>query len=266
MNYWTQLSCEFAQQRNYLDEIYRIYPIISNLRREISENKIGKIKSAFDLRENSKLIKELLGLKLFPVKDSYVAFLKCDKTAIERNPNTVNRIAGNLYQLGFEQIIDNCTQPKESNRQMGPMFKRWIDGGALGARIIKDEEEFLNCNENCILNIGDTAMKNFAERYLGYRRDKGLDFIARFNGIYVIAEAKFITDFGGHQTGQFDDAVNTLQSTFEEKIVENQVIAISIMDGVIYIKNKRKFYKYLKENPDKIILSALLLREFLYSL
>ena len=34
MNYWTKLSVDFAQQRNYLDELYKVYPITPNLRRE----------------------------------------------------------------------------------------------------------------------------------------------------------------------------------------------------------------------------------------
>lgn len=28
MNYWTQLSIEFANQRNYLDELFKVYPTI----------------------------------------------------------------------------------------------------------------------------------------------------------------------------------------------------------------------------------------------
>ena len=42
---------------------------------------------------------------------------------------------------------------------------------------------------------------HWAKKTLGYTRNKGLDFIARFNGKYVIGEAKFLTDFGGHQIG-----------------------------------------------------------------
>ena len=36
-------------------------------------------------------------------------------------------------------------------------------------------------------------MMDFARRNFGYGRDKGLDFIARYNGRYVIGEAKFIS-------------------------------------------------------------------------
>lgn len=129
MNYWTQLSIEFANQRNYLDELYKVYPISPNLRREIPEDKIKCIQEAFDLRDNEELVRQLLDIELFPIKDSYVAYLKRDKTSLKRNPNTVNRIAGILYQMGFDAIIDKATEPKETNRQIGPMFKHWLDKG-----------------------------------------------------------------------------------------------------------------------------------------
>lgn len=27
MNHWTELSIEFAEQKNYLDELFRVYPL-----------------------------------------------------------------------------------------------------------------------------------------------------------------------------------------------------------------------------------------------
>lgn len=266
MNYWTQLSVAFANQRNYLDELYRVYPITPNLRRDIPETKERNIRLAFDAGDNKELVMQLLDLDLFPLKDSYVAYLKKDRTSIERNPQTINRIAGNLYHMGFDEIIKKCTEPKETNRQIGPMFKRWIDRGVLGAPVKNNAEEFLNCEENCIYNASDSEMKNFANRYLGYTREKGIDFIAKFAGKYVIAEAKFLTDFGGHQNAQFDDAVRTMQQDFSEKLVENEVVPIAIMDGVLYIQGGNKMYTYLCNHPEQTIISSLLLREFLFSL
>ncbi len=73
MNYWTQLSIEFANQRNYLDELYKVYPISPNLRREISAESSQAIESHFLHKNNVELVKELLKLDLFPLKDSYVA-------------------------------------------------------------------------------------------------------------------------------------------------------------------------------------------------
>jgi len=36
MNLWTQKSIELAAQSNYLDQLYRVYPMSINLRRELS--------------------------------------------------------------------------------------------------------------------------------------------------------------------------------------------------------------------------------------
>ena len=266
MNYWTKLSVDFAQQRNYLDELYKIYPITPNLRRQIPKGHEDKVREAFKNNNNVMLVKELLELDLFPIKDSYVAYLKRDKSAIERNPQTVNRIAGTLFQMGIEEIIDKCTEPKETNRQIGPMFKRWVDKGTIGVPIFHDSDEFLNYSDNCIFNASDAEMEKFARTYLGFKREKGIDFIAKFNNKYVIAETKFMTDMGVHQNAQFDDADRTMQSSFHDKKVPIEVIPIAIMDGVLFIKGGHKLYKYLENNPEQTIISALLIREFLYSL
>lgn len=266
MNYWTQLSRDFASQRNYLDELYKVYPISPNSRRPISQEKELKIKRAFDSRNNSELIRQLLSLDLFPLKDSYVAFLKRDPAALARNPETINRLAGNLYHLGFAEMMDKCTQPKETNRQIGPMFKRWLDQGTLGAAIIRSSAAFLASTSNCVFNASDLEMQKFAHQYLGYNREKGIDFIAKFNDKYIFAETKFLTDFGDHQNAQFADAISTLSAPLAAKAVPNEVIRIAILDGVLYIKGHNKMSKYLEEHTEQLIMSSLVLREFLYSL
>ncbi len=38
MNYWTQLSIEFANQRNYLDELFSVYPTIPDGITEIDKH------------------------------------------------------------------------------------------------------------------------------------------------------------------------------------------------------------------------------------
>lgn len=265
MNIWTQRSVDFASQRNYLDELFRVYPISPNERREIDDNTISRIEGAFNNQNNEDLIRELLNLELFPIKDSYVAYLRRDRTAIERNPRTINRIAGNLYNLGFNEVINRATEPKETNRQIGPMFKNWLNTNPFGTPIYNNHQDFLDSEEDCILNMSDEEMKRFANQYLGYTREKGIDFLGKFNNKYIIGETKFLTDFGGHQDAQFDDAVSTAQSDFSGKAVENEVIPIAIMDGVLYIQGNNKMYRYINENNDMIIISALLLGEFLYS-
>lgn len=265
MNIWTEKSINLANQRNYLDLLYKVYPMSINLKREIDENVVKKIKKYYDDRENSDFLKILLEQDIFPIKDSYIAYLKRDKTAIERNPNTVNRISSMLYEMGWNEILEKLTVPKETNRQIGPLFKKWIDLKYLGANITKDAEVFLNSADNIIFNSSDAEMKEFAKKYLGYNRDKGLDFIAKFNKKFLIGEAKFLTDFGGHQNAQYEDAISTLKTPLSKTNYE--VIKIAILDGVLYIKSNNKMYKSLSNfSNDEVIISAVLLRDYLYSI
>ncbi len=77
----------------------------------------------------------------------------------------------------------------------------------------------------------------------------------------MIGEAKFLTDFGGHQNAQFNDAISTIQSE------DIKAIKIAILDGVLYIKGRNKMYKAIIETYKNYnIMSALVLREFLYQL
>ena len=266
MNYWTELSVEFANQKNYLDSLFKVYPMSPNIRREMDSCKWEEIADAFNKQDNDRLVRGLLNLELFPIKDSYVAYLKRDKTSIDRNPKTVSRIAGHLYELGIGGIFEKCTEPKETNRQMGPLFKRWIDKGTLGLKVFKSVSDFMNYQGDGILNCSDAEMESFARTYLGYDHEKGLDFVARYNSIYVIGEAKFLTDFGGHQDAQFNDAISTITSDLLPNKLGCQVIKIAICDGVLYIKNNQKMHRHLQKHDEQIVLSSLLLNDFIHSL
>ncbi len=122
-------------------------------------------------------------------------------------------------------------------------------------------EAFLSNEKDAILKATDEEKRKFAKQHLNYNRDKGLDFVARFNRKYVIAEAKFLSDFGGSQNSDFEDAIATL----EAKDVE--AVKIAILDGVLYLEGNSKMHKFIT-NPykDFKIMSALVLREYLYQL
>ena len=254
MNIWTQMSYEFANQRNYLDELFQVYPTIPDGIREINQELWQQVEIAFNSQDNLSLLNTLLKFDLFPIKDSYVAYLKRDPSSIERNPQTVNRLCGRLYEMGLNKIYEKCTEPKETNRQIGPLFKRWIERGSLGIQPV-EKEIFLSSNENAILKGSDEEMKQFAVEYLGYQGTKGLDFIGLFNGRYVIGEAKFLTDFGGHQNAQYNDAITTLNTPID-------AITVAILDGVLYIPSDRR--TSMNINTEQNIMSALVLRNFLY--
>lgn len=260
MNKWIELSIEYANQRSYLDDLFQVYPTIPEGIRSIDEDKWKQIEQSFEERDNDKLIRQLLKLELFPIKDSYIAYLKRDSSAITRNPRTINRICGRLYEMGLDKIFEKCSEPKETNRQIGPMFRSWLKRKSLGIEPVA-LEEFLSNDKDAILDAGDAAMMSFAKEYLGYEHNKGLDFIARFNKQYIIGEAKFLTDFGGHQNAQFNDAISTIQTP------NVNAIKIAILDGVLFIKGNGKMYKAITETyKDYNIMSALVLREFLYQI
>ena len=260
MNHWTQLSIDYANQRSYLDDLFQVYPTIPDGIREVDTDRWASIEIAFEQRDNDRLIKELLKLNLFPIKDSYIAYLKRDKASINRNPKTINRICGRLYEMGLTKIFEKCSEPKETNRQIGPFFKRWLNTKSLGL-VPVSLDTFIENNEDAILNGSDKQLMDFASQTLNYKHSKGLDFIGRFNGKYVIAEAKFLTDFGGHQNAQFNDAISTITA-------ENvNAIKVAILDGVLFIKGKNKMYKDITTKyQDLNIMSALVLREFLYQI
>lgn len=260
MNTWTKLSIEYANQRSYLDDLFQVYPTIPEGIREIDKYTWNNVENAFNEQNNKLLIQELLKLDLFPIKDSYIAYLKRDKSSIDRNPRTINRICGRIYELGLDKLFERCSEPKETNRQIGPMFREWIRKKSLGILPV-DLNTFTANNDDAILDASDKSLMDFARHELGYIHNKGLDFVGRFNGKYVIGEAKFLTDFGGHQNAQFNDAIATIEA---KKV---KAVKIAILDGVLYIKGNNKMYNSItKTYKNHNIMSALVLREFLYQL
>lgn len=226
MNWFLEQSLAYASQRAYLDDLYRVYPTIPNGIRIINEQVWQRVEAAYNSRNKKALVESLLDLELFPVKDSYVAFLKKDKSSLDRNPQTISRLASEILEMDLNKLYEKCSLPKETNRQIGPMFKNWVDSGTLGFPLMK-KEEFEHTEANGILSASDQDMKAFAQERLNYHHDKGLDFVARIHQKYVIGEAKFLSDFGGHQNAQFNDAIATLES-------DADTIKVAILDGVVH--------------------------------
>lgn len=260
MNIWTKHSIDFANQRNYLDELFKVYPTIPEGLRDIDQNKWSKVEKSFNNNNGQELLKDLLAFDLFPIKDSYVAYLKRDKASIERNPKTVQRLSSALFSMGLDNIYEKCSQPKETNRQIGPMFRNWVRKGSLGFPLTNNISDFISSNDDLILDLSDDGLMKFAREYLNYHSNKGLDLVAKINKKYVIVEAKFLTDFGGHQNAQFNDAIALVTNK------EVKAITVALLDGVPYIEGNNKMSKFIRENKDYNIMSALVLKEFLYQL
>ena len=263
MNRWTQISIDLANQRDYLDQLFRVYPTVPDNVRDIDADQWQRVENALNGVDDVALITAALALPLFPIKDSYISYLRKDRSALERNPETVHRIAARLRAMGPDEIFKVASQPKETNRQIGPMFKDWVRKRTITSNIVTDEDDLIGARGNVIFDGSDESCKNFAYAHLGYQRDKGIDLLAKFNGQYVIGEVKFLTDMGGHQNAQFEDAISLLTTNLTANA---NAVKIAVLDGVLYIPGRHKMRTYLTDNPEQNIVSALVLREFLYAL
>lgn len=116
MNHWTKLSIEYANQRSYLDDLFQVYPTIPEGIRNLDSDLWKRVEKAFSKKDNISLLENLLKLDLFPIKDSYVVYLKRDKEALKRNPATADRLCGRLYEMGLNEIFSRSSEPKETNR------------------------------------------------------------------------------------------------------------------------------------------------------
>ena len=65
-----------------MDDLFQIYPTIPEGIRDIDKESWSRIEQAFYDEDNYSLVHELLELELFPIKDSYIAYLRRDRRAI----------------------------------------------------------------------------------------------------------------------------------------------------------------------------------------
>ncbi|WP_072216539.1 type II restriction endonuclease [Campylobacter coli] len=275
MTHWTQQSIILANNYNYLDKLYSVYPVIPSIRRNLSQEVINNLNSMLLPAPNfnrGDLLKLLLNQEVFPIKDSYVAYLRRDKSAIERNPDTVTRIENTIVNMGLDEILREITRPIEANRQMGQLFKNWINSPFFRFEKTDNIDYFLKTDTLLIFMGSDNLMAQVAKDYFGYQKDKGIDFIAKKGKNVAIGEAKFLTDFGGHQNAQLNDASNIL-SLDAFAPCNYQIFPIAILDGVLYIQNTtrgiastNKMANFINLSTTELIMSALLLGDFIVSL
>lgn len=253
MNKWIKKSIKIANEPSYLDKLSEIYVMNVNPERPLEEDLERRIYEAFKKRDTIELIRLLLQADVFPVKDSYLGFLRAKEDAIKENPMTIKRIGERLYNLGLEKLLQEAMRPKETNRQLGGAFRQWLP--SLGHPIL-EADEFNRAKGIAILKGSDRALKVYATEKLGCKLDKGIDILFKKDNVYVIGEAKFLTTPGGEQDRGFDDASSFIKGK------SGKAKRIALLDGYIWLKSSKGIYnKILKSNID--IFSALLLKEFI---
>lgn len=256
MNEWVQRSIEIANARGYLDRLHEVYTVTWEAARELPPEVKEDLRDAYNSRDNLRLIRTLLTLEKFPIKDPYVAFLRKREPFLEYNPRTVERIANHLYSMGFEGVVKGTEEPKEFNRQIGGLFKRWLP--TLGYPLLQ-ESAFERHPGIAVLQGSNGELMEYANRALGCNLTKGPDLIAKVSSTYIVGEAKFLTDYGGHQNAQFEDVLRLLRGR------EGSATRIAILDGVVWIRDSTRMYRTVCELRHTA-LTALLLKEFFCSL
>ncbi|MEX0916918.1 MAG: hypothetical protein WDZ90_00095 [Candidatus Paceibacterota bacterium] len=254
MNKWTKKSIELARKPGYLDSLSAIYVMNINPNRPLTEDAEKKVREVFHSRKNKELIHLLIKNEVFPVKDSYVGFLRLNPAAIDQNPVTISRIAERLYSLGIEALIKEATRPKETNRQLGHSFKKWLP--QLGYPVL-DQEAFAKARGIAILAGGDAQLAKYAREKLGCELSKGIDFVLKKGRSHIIGEAKFLTTPGGEQDRGFDDASNFIRGKARPNVKR-----IAVLDGYVWVERTGGLHnKIVTNNLD--IFSALLLPEYI---
>jgi hypothetical protein len=252
MNEWSKRTLHLVENQDYLDKLQEIYPNEEG-ERGVEQSVIKSIRQSFEKRDEMNLLSTLLGLEKFPYKDSYIAFLRKDRTAIERNPQTVRRICKRLYDMGIENIIAGVTKPKEANTRRGNQFRDWTKRQFNRVSI---DQFRASTNGVMLLDASEHEARDFCNAEMGVGITKRPDIVAKSGRKYVIGEAKFLSSTGGNQGRAFDDgmglATNNSGSAFK----------IFLLDGIHWIEHGSEQHRRI-EYGTAAVFSVLLLNQFL---
>lgn len=252
MNEWATRTLDLVNNQDYLDRLQQVYPHEEG-EREVGPEVLDSIRQSFAERDGTALLDQLLNLEKFPYKDSYIAFLRTDRSAIDRNPQTVQRISDNLYSMGIEGVIAGVTEPKEANTRRGNQFRNWARDHFNWVGIL----EFRSSHEGVVmLDATELDARNFCNTVMGVGISKRPDIVAKSGRRYVIGEAKFLSSTGGNQGRAFDDGMLLATNS------SGNAYKVFVLDGIHWIQTGSDQYHRI-EYGTSAVFSALLLQEFL---
>src|SRR6218665_1332003 len=252
MNEWSKKTLELVSRENYLDQLQLVYSHEEG-ERNVSQKLLDEIRSAFEQRNEEALLNKLLSLEKFPYKDSYVGFLRKDRSAIQRNPEAVQRICNRLYSMGIESVISGITQSKEANTRRGPQFSNWIK---KNFDVVSLEEFKRSGSGIVVLGASELEARDFCNKEFGIGIAKRPDIVAKSGSKYVVGEAKFLSSTGGNQGRAFDDGMHLATNA------AGSAYKIFVLDGVHWIEKGSEQHKRI-EYSNAAVFSILLLRQYM---
>ena len=252
MNEWARKTARLVQKGDYLDRLQSVYPSEPKTR-VVPEETLELIRTTYRAGDKIRLLEVLLDLKRFPFDDSYVQFLRTDRTAMRRNPRTVERICRTLDAMGLESVLAGVTAPIVPNRRRGAQFKQWARKSFPHVGI----KEFEASQKGIVfLAASEKILRDYANANFGAGLKKRPDFVAKSGTRYVVGEAKFLSAEGGEQRGGFEDAVTVAAHP------AGKAVKVSVLDGIVWLESQSGFYQHI-DNSSLNVFSTLLLREFL---
>lgn len=255
MNHWSSRTLSLVTSKDYLDRLQDIYPHEEGAR-DVDGRLLEEIKQSFERKDGITLLNKLLDLEKFPYKDSYVGFLRKDRSAITRNPKTVKRISDRLYKMGIDNVIEGVTQPKEANTRRGNQFTDWVRGEF---KFVNIEQFQSSSNGVVMLDATELEARNFCNTEMGIGISKRPDLVAKSGEHYIVGEAKFLSSVGGNQGRAFDDGIGLATNA------TGGAYKVFILDGIHWIERGSEQFKRI-EYGTSAVFSALLLKEFLESI
>lgn len=253
MNAWIRRSIELANAPGYLDRLSEVYRVGPTAPRRLPLDVQEQLRVAFRRRDRVGLIRVLLELGRFPIKDPYGAFLKRDPEFVRSNPRTVRRLTDRVLALGVRKAIENLEEPIEFNQQIGPLFRLWL---GRNFRFIAPLR-FGRSSRLTFLEGTNGIIMSYANITLRCGLDRGIDFVAKCGNRFFIGEAKFITDMGGQQAERLGGIIERFL-----KSRRGNATRVLVLDGVPWIRGDNRMHRILRRQKHPI-LSALLLREYL---
>ena len=251
MNEWARRTLALVNNQAYLDRLQQVYPHEEG-ERDVAPDILNSIRESFEERDDTAILDKLLNLDKFPYKDSYIAFLRTDRSAIERNPQTVQRICDRLYAMGIDNVIEGVTQPKEANTRRGNQFRSWA---RTNFKWVDINQFRLSQDGVVMLDATELEARNFCNTVMGVGISKRPDIVAKSGRRYVIGEAKFLSSTGGNQGRGFEDgmllATNSSGSAFK----------VFVLDGIHWIQRGSDQHHRI-EYGTAAVFSALLLQDF----
>ena len=296
INPWTKRALELAK-RDYLDRLTEIYKAETGEPERLDPSYKKRLEEIYSKFESNPLeYGEALLALLYEIKQRHGRFafnhpyvpLMSDPDVRKRNPKVRDLLLEEIRRRGLNGILAHLEAPKELNRQIGNMFKRWVrdrlpetikftaeDAGfSLGVDVVRVRKsgskgvsrDYLRTIQGkfgpVVIYVGsDEALSALMrEEKPGVPvPKKGVDFVATVGDWFLLGEAKFQSDIGGNQDNQIIVGEEILRRIGIDR--DQKVAGLFLLDGMPVIRG----YRNLALGPNRLITSALLLPKLIVS-